>query len=221
MDLSGKLHPDYRDKSSEAGDDSVQNDAVQLAEEELVNRARRGDEVAWTTLVRRHQEPVFRLAYLMLGGRPDRTAAAEDVAQEAFVRAYLKLDQFESGRPLRPWLLAIAANLARNWRRSVGRYWAALRRWWDVQRVEKEAATPAQEKRDDAQMLWQAIQQLSADHQEALYLRYFLDMTEAEMAEVLDVAAGTVKSRLYRARRSLADVLRDDFPALYKEWGER
>lgn len=188
------------------------------ADEELVGRARQGNEVAWTAIVRRHQEPVFRLAYLMLGARPETTAAAEDVAQEAFVRAYLNLDQFETGRPLRPWLLAIAANLARNRRRGVGRYWAALRRWWDVQRAEKEAATPAEERRDDATVLWQAMQQLSLDHQQALYLRYYLDMPEAEMAEVLEVAAGTVKSRLYRARQSLAEVLRDDFPSLYEAW---
>ena len=227
MDLSGKLHPDYRNTTSDAGEEAqgataqpeaAQSEAAQLAERALVARVRQGDEAAWTALVRHHQEPVFRLVYLMLGARPDKTAAAEDVTQEAFVRAYLKLDQFESGRPLRPWLLAIAANLARNHRRSLGRYWAAVRRWWDVQRAEKEGATSPEERRDNAQVLWQAIQRLSVDHQQALYLRYFLDMAEAEMADVLGVAAGTVKSRLYRARQSLADVLRDDFPALYEEW---
>ena len=226
MDVSGKRHNDYRDDAggsvgkSDAADATPAEAEVRAQKEEaaLVARARQGDEAAWTALVRRHQEPVFRLAYLMLGARPDETAAAEDVTQEAFVNAYLKLDQFEDGRPLRPWLLAIAANLARNRRRSVGRYWAALRRWWEKVQVEKEATTPAEERRDDARVLWQAIRRLSADHQQALYLRYFLDMAEAEMAEVLDVAPGTVKSRLYRARQALADVLRDEFPALYEEW---
>lgn len=226
MDLSGKLHPENGDGAPDAAQaDPAQEETAQREahrpdseEEALVARARQGDEAAWTALVRRHQEPVFRLAYLILGARPDETAAAEDVTQEAFVNAYLKLDQFEDGRPLRPWLLAIAANLARNRRRSLGRYWAALRRWWEKVQVEKEATTPAEERRDDARVLWQAIRRLSTDHQQALYLRYFLDMAEAEMAEVLGVAPGTVKSRLYRARQALADVLREEFPALYEAW---
>ena len=219
MDLSGKLRPDNRDTTAAAEDATIQDQETRRADEEaLVGRARQGDEAAWAALVRHHQEPVFRLAYLMLGARSDETAAAEDVTQEAFVRAYLNLDQYDDTRPLRPWLLAIAANLARNRRRRLGRYWATLRRWWDVQRTEKEAATPPEERRDNADVLWQAIQRLSVDHQQALYLRYFLDMPEAEMADVLGVAPGTVKSRLYRARQSLADVLRDDYPVLYEAW---
>jgi RNA polymerase sigma-70 factor (ECF subfamily) len=93
-------------------------------EGDWVNQARRGSPVAWEALVRRYQDAVFRLAYLVLrdGGE------AEDVAQETFVRAYLALERFESGRPLRPWLMRIAINLARNRRRSIGRYLAYLRR---------------------------------------------------------------------------------------------
>src|SRR5690606_7860831 len=90
-------------------------------------------------------------------------ADAEDVAQETFVRAYLKLEQFEDGRPLRPWLLAIAANLARNRRRSQGRYWAALQRWW--RRVgQSNAVEPAAshntniDARRQADRLWKAVQ---------------------------------------------------------------
>lgn len=227
MDVSGKRHKEYGDDADVSGGkphraaapaEAQAETESQKEEAALVARARQGDDAAWTALVRRHQEPLFRLVYLMLGARPGETAAAEDVTQEAFVNAYLKLDQFEDGRPLRPWLLAIAANLARNRRRSVGRHWAALRRWWEKVQVEKEAATPAEERRDDARVLSQAIRRLSVDHQQALYLRYFLELAEAEMAEVLDVAPGTVKSRLYRARQALADVLRDEFPNLYEAW---
>ena len=202
----------------------VRSPAVELepdVEASLVLRARKGDEVAWTALVRWHEEPVYRLAYLTLGPGLRTTELAEDVAQETFVRAFLKLDEFEDGRPLRPWLLTIAANLARNQRRSAGRYWDALRRWWQERQPEKRLETAPAARRDDAQLLWQAIERLSPAHQQALYLRYFLERDEAEMAQALDVAPGTVKSRLYRARRALADVLKEAYPTMYQEWQKR
>lgn len=193
-----------------------------LLEADLVSRARRQDEAAWVALVQQHQQPVFRLAYLLLGSAATHTEA-EDVAQEVFVRAYLKLDQFEDGRPLRPWLLAIAANLARNRRRSRGRYWAALQRWWQrVGQADAVEPAPAQsaalDARWQAKLLWQAVQHLSRDHQIVVYLRYFLDLSEEEMAATLDIAAGTVKSRLYRARQALRAVIESDFAALYEDW---
>jgi len=204
------LHTDL-----EIGSEDTAQEAV------LVSRARQGDEDAWTRLVRCHQEPVFRLAYLMLGSSQDAASQAEDVAQETFVRAYLKLDRFEDGRPLRPWLLAVAANLARNRQRSIGRYWAAMRRWWQAQETEKAVTMPTLDERDDAQLLWQAIQQLSEVHQQTLYLRYFLDMSELEIAQVLGIAAGTVKSRHHRARQALQSTLKEEFPMLYAEWLKR
>jgi len=95
-----------------------------VSEPDLIARARQGDGVAWEALVRQHQEAAFRLAYLFVSDADD----AEDVAQEAFIRAFKALDRFDLARPLRPWLLHITANLARNRRRTVGRYLAALRR---------------------------------------------------------------------------------------------
>jgi RNA polymerase sigma factor (sigma-70 family) len=203
MELSGKVHPDIQ-----AG----------LDEAALIARARQGDQQAWTSLVRWHQEPVFRLAYLMLSRGRETAAQAEDVAQETFVRAYLKLHQFEDGRPLRPWLLAIAANLARNRRRSIGRYWAALRRWMKAERAEHILKAPTEDQHDHDRLLWEAISQLPASHQQALYLRYFMELGEAEMAQALNVAPGTVKSRLHRARKALEAVLKDEFPSLYEAW---
>ena len=202
----------------------VETEAVgpEAAEAALLAHARRQDEAAWEALVRQHQEAVFRLAYLLLGSGAT-AAEAEDVAQETFVRAYLKLGQFEDGRPLRPWLLAIAANLARNRRRSRGRYWAALQRWWKGV-GETKAVESGPERRADlddrwqAEQLWRAVQQLSPDHQQAVYLRYFLDLSEEEMAATLEVAQGTVKSRLYRARKALRAVIEAEIPALYEEW---
>lgn len=198
--------------------------AASLVEADLLRRARLHDEAAWKRLVEQHQEPVFRLAYLLLGSAATRMEA-EDVAQETFVRAYLKLEQFEDGRPLRPWLLAIAANLARNRRRSHGRYWAALQRWWRrVGQTEAVEPAPAHRAALDAQwqaeLLWKAVQRLSRDHQHVVYLRYFLDLSEEEMAATLDIAPGTVKSRLYRARQTLRVLIENEFPALHEEWSQ-
>jgi RNA polymerase sigma-70 factor (ECF subfamily) len=88
-----------------------------VSELNLVNQARQGDEAAWSTLVAQHQEGVFRLAYLLLSDADE----AKDVAQEAFIRAFRSLDRFDPTRPMRPWLLQITANLARNRRRAIGR----------------------------------------------------------------------------------------------------
>jgi RNA polymerase sigma-70 factor (ECF subfamily) len=164
-------------------------------------------------LVRSYEEPVFRLAYLIVRDAGD----AEDVAQEAFVRAFLSLRNFDQSRPLRPWLMRIAVNQARNRRRSLGRYLANLRRVF-----EKSAGPVANEagvgdgalRRWQAQSLWQAVQRLNPIGQEVIYCRYFLDLSEAETAEALDVAPGTVKSRLSRALQRLREVIEADFPAL-------
>ena len=172
---------------------------------ELVRRARSGEESAWENLVRHHQESVFRLAYLLLGD-PDE---AEDVAQETFIRTLRHLDRFDESLPLRPWLLRIASNLSRNRRRAVGRYWNALQK---LGRREIKAAPDLD--RDDSQLLWQAIRRLKQADQQVIYLRYFLEVPEAEMASILDVARGTVKSRLHRGLNRLRDIVESEFPDL-------
>ena len=88
-----------------------------LTEHELVERARGGDTAAYATLVRGHEEIAFRTAHLICGNAAD----AEDAAQDGFVKAYRALGRFRAGEPLRPWLLAIVANEARNRRRAAGR----------------------------------------------------------------------------------------------------
>lgn len=175
----------------------------------LVKRARQGNPEAWEALVRLYQEPVFRLAYLILGDAAD----AEDVAQETFVRAYLALDRFDTERPLRPWLLSIGANLARNRRRSLGRYWAALQRAFQA---EPEPYHPAPDltAATEAQRLREAVQRLRPDAQDIIYARYFLGLSEAETAEMLDIAPGTAKSRHSRALSRLRGIIAADFPDL-------
>lgn len=181
-------------------------------EQDLVHRAREGDEFAYELLVRDHQEAVFRLAYLYLGDADD----AADAAQEAFIRAFRMLKTFDTTRPLRPWLLRIAANVARNKRRAAGRYLSALRRWmFDAPEpflhAEAESARLI-----EAQTLWEAVQRLPSRDREVLFLRFFLELSVSEAAEVLNVEIGTVKSRQSRALERLRGVVEQDYPLLYE-----
>jgi RNA polymerase sigma-70 factor (ECF subfamily) len=179
-----------------------------VTETQQIHLALQGNHAAWEALMRTHQEPVFRLAYLLLGD-PDE---AEDITQETFVRAYRALKGFDAKRPLQPWLLRIASNLAHNRHRSVGRYLAALTRFarQDPDAIRQTTIKP----KDDSQALWQAVKQLAKPFQEAIYLRYFLDMSENEMADTLHVPTGTVKSRLHRALSKLRGIVERDYPEL-------
>ena len=179
------------------------------SEADLVHHARRGDQAAWEALVHAHQEPVFRLAYLLVGD----AAEAEDIAQEAFIRAFLKLDRYDAGRPLRPWLLKIAANLAHNQRRAAGRYLAAVQRWFRSDpRVSAAPAELRGNRQMEAESLWQAVRNLSDADQRIIYLRFFLELSVEETAEAMGIAQGTVKSRLHRALDRLREVVRRDHP---------
>lgn len=169
---------------------------------ELIAQARQGDNDAWESLTRLHHESVFRLAYLIVGDPAD----ADDVAQETFIRAYRSLDQFDTTRAARPWLLSITTNLARNRLRSVGRYLSALTRLAQPE--------PKPLSKDDSQLLWQAVRQLNSSDQEIVYLRYFFDMSEAESAETLSLPVGTIKSRSHRVLAKLRAIIERDYPEL-------
>lgn len=156
-----------------------------------------------------HQTAVFRLAYLFLADR----AEAEDVAQDAFIRAHEHLDKFDLQRTVRPWLLSIAANLARNRRRSLGRYWAAIQRyvWSEPLSASESDHTPDFNQAHD---LWLAVRRLRPPEQEIIYLRFFLNLSVDEAAGALQVAPGTVKSRLNRALQQLRGVIAANYPEL-------
>ena len=183
------------------------NLVAKTTEAQLIEQARHGDAMAWEMLVRQYQEAAFRLAYLLLQNAAD----AEEVAQDAFVRAYLALDRFDGKRPFKPWLLQITRNLAKNRQRSLSRYWAMAKRWWQMQ---EPVIEPPQVSRDEATLLWQAVQQLRPKAQEVIYLRYFLEMSEAETAVTLNIPPGTVKSRLHRALQQLKVVIETDYSEL-------
>jgi RNA polymerase sigma-70 factor (ECF subfamily) len=177
-----------------------------VTEAQLIREARAGDGDAWEALTRQHQEPVFRLAYLLLGDSDD----AQDVAQEAFVRAYYQLSRFRDGLSLRPWLMRIASRLAQNRHRSARRYLQALGRLAQEPSDEPEESQP----RSEADELWRAVRRLKPAFQEVIYMRYFLELSEDDAAAALDVPAGTVKSRLHRGLQELRKVIAREHPDL-------
>jgi RNA polymerase sigma factor (sigma-70 family) len=166
-------------------------------ESELIERAKRGEGGAVEELVRRYQDVAFRVAYLITGDGEE----AKDAAQSAFIKAYYALPRFRTGAPLRPWLLRIVANEARNRRTAAGRHptlalsAAAARSSGDAAPLPEEAALAGERR----QALLDAVNGLREDERLVIAYRYFLDLSEAEMAEALDVPRGTVKSRLSRA----------------------
>ena len=180
-----------------------------MDESTLIRRAARGDAAAWEPLVLANQQAVFRFAYLLLGDADD----AEDIAQETFLRAWNHLKRFDSTRSLRPWLLSITANLSRNRRRSAGRYLAALTRAFREQPMEVPVED-AHTQNTEANELWRAVQRLGVADQQIVYLRYFLDLPVSETADALQIAEGTVKSRLSRALEKLRKIIHQDFPVL-------
>ena len=180
-----------------------------LTEHELVERAREGDGAAYATLVRDHEEIAFRIAYVICGNAAD----AEEAAQEAFVKAYRALGRFRTGEPLRPWLLAIVANEARNRRRSAGRRAALVLRAAGEGRPSGEAAPSpeaallAGERRS---VLLAGLGRLNERDRTVIACRYLLELSEAETAAALGVRPGTVKSRLSRALDRLREEVGED-----------
>jgi RNA polymerase sigma-70 factor, ECF subfamily len=185
-----------------------------LSDADLIRRARQGDPAAWEALVRAHEEAVFRLAYLFTG---DADSAA-DASQETFIRAYQALDRFDLERSVKPWLLSIAANQARNQLRSAGRYLAVLRRAFREEASTSRAAETSATDRWQATSLWEAVRRLELDDQQVIYYRYFLELSVRETASALGIAEGTVKSRLHRALDRLKSVIARHYPELEEGW---
>jgi RNA polymerase sigma factor (sigma-70 family) len=183
-------------------------------EPKLIRLARQGESLAWTALMHQHQEPVFRYAYLLIGDADE----AEDIAQETFIRAYRALGRFDIQRPMRPWLLRITANLASNRRRSLGRYFAALQRAFQQERPTQKGVEEQSRQSNRAREVWEAIRQLKPSDSQVIYLRYFLELSVEEAAQVMDVPEGTVKSRLHRASERLRQVIEQRYPGLKEDW---
>jgi RNA polymerase sigma-70 factor (ECF subfamily) len=175
-----------------------------LAERKLLGAARRGDTAAQEELFRRHWRPMYRAAYLIV----QDAAAAEDVAQEAFLAAIRALDRFDLRRPLGPWLHRITVNRAIDLVRA-----RELRREVSGEALEDLAQGEAGEVADGpprvqgapfTDQIVAALGALPVEQRAVVVMRYLLDYTPGEIAKALELPRGTVNSRLRRGLDSLA-----------------
>jgi RNA polymerase sigma factor (sigma-70 family) len=174
-----------------------------LDEDDLIQRAKRGDKHAYEELVYAYQGIAFRTAYVLAGNSAD----AEEAAQDGFVKAWRALGRFRDGAPFRPWLLQIVANEARNRRRSAGRrahmaLRAATEHPSGDAAPSPEAALLSAQQRE---ALLTAVNDLPEDQRSVITLRYFVGLSEQEVADTLDLPTGTVKSRTSRALERLRE----------------
>ncbi len=163
----------------------------------LIARAQRGDAAAYEEIVLRYQQIAFRTAYVITGSSAD----AEDAAQEAFIKAYRALDRFRLGAEIRPWLLRIVANEARNRVRSSGRRHQLELRLTEGFRPGDAAPSPeaVAVAADERRRLLAIVNALSEEDRLVIASRYFLQLSGEETAATLGIPEGTVKSRLSRA----------------------
>lgn len=168
-----------------------------LDDKRLVDRAKNGDVSAYTELVRAYQGVALRLAYLVLRDASE----AEDATQAAFMKAYRGLGRFRSEAEFRPWLLRIVRNEALNRRRSAGRRAGLALKVASDPGLGDAAPSPETVvvQHEDRRRLLEAVRGLPPRLREVIECRYFLGFSEAETAQALGVAPGTVKSRSARA----------------------
>jgi RNA polymerase sigma-70 factor (ECF subfamily) len=173
-------------------------------EAQLLARAQRGHLFAFEEIVRRYQRRVYAVA-LRIVRRHD---VADDVAQEAFVRAHRNLGSFDSARPFGPWICRITANLALNHLRSP----QAREQELPEGHAERASARPdplAELLDDEARrVLDRALGELPAEQRAVFVMRVMEDLSYREIADALGIAQGTVMSRLFRARERLREALR-------------
>ena len=179
----------------------------QMDDESLLEQARQGDSGAFTVLVERYQDDLYTMALRLLGSPAD----AADVVQETFLRAYMNLPRLRA-QSVRGWLFRVAVNAAHDVQRRAVRRPADPLEDGEGKVVELPSADvgpeAAAESRERVAAIREALLQLPEDFRVAVVLRDVNDLSYEEIAEVLRVPLGTVKSRLSRARTQLAAALR-------------
>lgn len=187
----------------------------------LVDRIKAGDELAFNEMVGKYWDRIYSMVHQLLRNQQD----AEEVTQDAFIRAHRGLENFRGDAAFSTWLYQIATNLARN------RYWY----WWRRKRDktvsfdqplgnEEDSATlaevfPADVEAPDAitvtseftERVAECMEKLGKKHREILVLRNVQNHSYEEIAEILGISVGTVKSRIARAREALRELLGEDF----------
>lgn len=184
----------------------------------LVEQCRAGDEEACEALVRQYQERVFALISRMTGD-PDRV---EDIAQEVFLKAFRSLKSFRGGSRFYTWLYRITVNTVLNTMRSQGRRQETSLDALGGLEVQADADMEPAEvtaRLELARRVREAIDQLEEPYRVIVYLRELEDLSYEEIAEVVELPVGTVKSRLFRARQQLKGLLQDLLPATAHQRG--
>jgi len=178
-------------------------DGAAVAEDESAAIAllRQKDVKGLETLVRRYQLRALRMAFLIVGDRD----VAEDIVADAFVVTFERIQQYDSQRPFAPWFHRIVVNLALKWLRQDRRYasWEAVEeRYSDAFQPDDVAIH-----NESRQAIEAALFRLPAEQRVAIVLRFYMDLEEREIANLLNVPLGTVKWRLRRARKTLRGML--------------
>ena len=174
-------------------------------EQDWLEKARNGDDDAFTWLVETYQTPVYNLCYRMLG----ESTAAEDAAQETFWRAYQNLKRYDPSRPFITWLLSIAAHHCIDQQRKRRLPLLELDEFPDLDIADSSIPNPEKEishNQEDV-ALHQLINNLNPQDRATVILKYWYDCSEEEISQMLSLTVSAVKSRLHRSRQQLAEML--------------
>jgi RNA polymerase sigma-70 factor (ECF subfamily) len=169
---------------------------------DIVQRVRAGDVDAFGHIVKGYERRVFGLAVMILRNRE----GADDVTQDAFVRAFERLDLYDVRRPFYPWLATITMRLSMNW---LARHSPGARRETPIQPESSAYASAAPAAldvlvaEDEGRHLWRLVERLPLGERTAVVLHYRQELSVSEVASAIGVTAGTVKTLLFRARQHL------------------
>lgn len=181
-------------------------------EKTWVLQARDGDDDAFTLLVEAYQKPVYNLCYRMLG-EPE---AAEDAAQDTFLKAYQNLTRYDSERPFATWLLSIAAHhcIDKLRRKRFVTFSIDEDEEQPMEIPDRHAPDPEAEavNKQEREHLQGLLQSLDPVDRAAVVMRYWHEASEIEIAQALKLTVPAVKSRLHRARRALANLWENEAP---------
>jgi RNA polymerase sigma-70 factor (ECF subfamily) len=172
--------------------------------ETVIQQCLRGDQSAWDLIVRQYWRKVFNVAYKFVG----RHDEAEDLAQDIFLKVFRSLDSFDRRANFQTWLISVSRNLCIDHYRSVRKERETINR--DVDASELSPASPdegpiaAMEQRDRVMLLRQALAALPESLRTAVLMRDIQERSYQEIADVLHLPEGTVKSRINRGRTELA-----------------
>ena len=166
----------------------------------LISQIRQGDLRALGVLYDRYKAQVFRTALAITRD----SSTAEDILQESFMRFYANIDRLDESRPLAPWLYRVVVNLSYNWVTRRGRWLAPLEYAIDLLRSDpKTSPEKVAERNELQQIVREALDSINFEHRVVLVLFYLGGFSLKEVAYILDLPEGTVKSRLHYGRERL------------------